>query len=289
MVLLTAVFMALLLFIPHTILANAAPKPTIGVLNFRSNNADGYGIVAADHLIGDIARLRSCNIVERTELNRVFDEKVLSDTGIVEKIRSGAGKGKGLNYVLMGTISVSVSRYETRDRNNRITYAYQNSVTMNARLIDAYNEMGQIIWTSKPVTVTHAGQDSESIRESIEEAAYDTVRDLYQFFPIKGYVIKVDRGKYYIDLGADIGVKVKDKLIIQGVSDKMIHPVTGKQIDVVTTAGKLEVIEVYNEFCVAEPDNKKDQLKIFPGDTVIRELKSKPRNLFGMWTGGHSF
>lgn len=278
---LLAVFIAAFLFIPHTALASATPKYNIGILTFRSNTGN-YGVMAADYLTSDIARVKSCNIVERAELSRVFNEKYLSDVGIVEKISAGSGAALGLHYVLMGSINVSLSR----TYNNKTgKYDYKNIAAINAKLIDAYKEKGKIVWTGQR-TVTNYNED---INRSVEEAAYDLARELYSHFPIKGYIIKVDKGKYYTDLGSALGVKVGDKLTVEGVSDKMIHPITGKEIAMKTTAGRLRVTEVYEDFCVAVPEDNA-AMKIYSGDRVIRELRGKSRGFLGMgWSGKHDF
>lgn len=262
---------------------DANQKIAIGVLDFQSHNQNkSYGKMVTDFIVADLSHIKSCVAVERNELEKVFSEQQLSEQGIVEKINSGKYQGKGINYVLTGSISTTMT--QTYDEESK-TYDYRNAAIITAKLIDLNERKGQIVWTGQR-SVEHYNQN---LNGTIEEAAYDVMRQLYELIPVKGYVIKKNEDQYYIDLGSRSGIIIKDILKVEGSSDSMVHPVTGKVIAVKSIVGKLKVTEVYEDFCVARPEGKK-AMNIYSGDQVIRELRDKPSLFLGIgWTGKHTF
>jgi TolB-like protein len=261
---------------------NCAAKEvkTIGVLSIRCNSAQ-IGNIITESLTADIAKIKSCNVVERIELNRVFEERILTDDGIVEQIRQGSGKAIGLNYVLMGSANAELTQSYNKVSKE---YEYQNSVVINLKLIDACDQVGKIVWSGQR-TVENYNND---VITTAQEAAYDMARQIYEVFPVQGYILKLDQGKIYIDLGKKDGIKKKDKLIVEGIKDTIIHPITGEKIVTKDIVGKLKVSDVFDDFCVAEFD--RDLFKIYPGDIVNRQICSKPRGILGLgWSGAHEF
>lgn len=263
--------------------AEANQKLAIGVIDFEDNNqSNKYGRMVTDFIVTDISHIKSCKLVERNELKKVFEEQYLSEQGIVEKLNTGSYQGMGINYILMGSVHTTFNK--TYNKKSK-SYSYKNSATINVKLIDVNEQKGQIVWTGQRTVEGY----SENLNETIEEATYDVARQLYEFIPVKGYIIKKDGNKHYIDLGTNYGIDVNDVLEVEGITDSMVHPITGKVIEVKAIIGKLKVKEVYDDFCIAEPDGDK-VLKSYAGDRVIREIKKKPKAFLGLgWSGKHAF
>ena len=259
----------------------AMEKVTVGVLNIRSPHGQVAATVA-DTLTTDIAKIKSLNVVERTELNRVFAERALNDDGIVAQLADGSGRAMGLNYVLIGSANASVNRSYN---NYSKQYETRSVVVVNLKLVDAYNEIGKIIWSGQRTVE----RDGDVVLAAAEEAAYDMARQMYTLFPVQGYVVKLSPGKIYVDLGREAGVKKGDKLRVEGVKETFVHPVTGKQIVTKDVIGKLKVTEVFDDFSVVEMESD-EPFKLYPGDIVKREICRKPSGFLGIgWSGAHEF
>ena len=259
----------------------AMEKVTVGVVNIRSQHGQVASTIA-DTLTTDIAKIKSLNVVERAELNRVFSERQLSDEGLVSQLSQGSGQAMGLNYVLLGSANASVNRFYNEYSKK---YETRSVVLLNLKVVDVYNEIGKIIWSGQRTVQRY----DENVLMAAEEAAYDMARQIYALHPVQGYVIKLSQGKIYVDLGRETGVKKGDKLKVEGIKETFTHPVTGKQIVTKNIIGTLKVTEVFEDFSVAETDGE-EPFKLYPGDIVKREICRKPSGFLGLgWSGSHEF
>ena len=285
--------------IPNVLLANDnISQKKVGVLRLKNDtNLNHFGQTAADSLTADLVKLKSCSVIERGELDRVIAERSLSAQGIFDpQTVSDIGGILGLDYLLMGTVSggitteVGHSEYNKRKKQKVwVGASSQNTVNLILRLVDVKN--GQIVW-SEQKTVTNYNND---INTSLEEAAYDSIRTIYKFIPLQGYVLKTEGNRYFIDLGTDNNIVVNDTLIVNGTSDAIRHPVTGQLINMEKNIGFLKVTEVFGKLCIAVPRLSKDGTqemygKVNDGDIVTRELRKKGRGFLGLgWSGKHEF
>lgn len=261
-------------------ICSAQDKATVGVLKIHCNDRL-MGHFIADTLATDLAKIKSLNVVERNALNQVFSEQVLSEEGLVESLQAGTGQAMGLNYVLIGSATAVTT--ETWNSYSK-KYNYNSKVSLNLKLIDAYDKLGRIVWSGQRTVENY----TDDIVITANEAAYDLARQIYDEFPVRGYVIKSSKGKIYVDLGERDGLKEDDKLIVEGVAETLIHPVTGEEIVTKQIAGELKVREVYEDYCIAEV--KEDSLRVYPGDMVKRQIAKKPKAIFGLgWSGKHEF
>ncbi len=95
-------------------LFNFAEKPRIGVLRFTNTVAGtnywSWNTTVAkelqDMLIAEMVNTRAFHVLERKEINAVFTEQELSESGkLSEKTRIKLGKIKGAQYLIAGTVS----------------------------------------------------------------------------------------------------------------------------------------------------------------------------------------
>lgn len=285
--------------IPDVLLAQAnVSQKKIGVLRLKNDtHFNQFGQTAADVLTADLVKLKSCTVIERGELDRVFAEQLLGAQGFLDPATiSDLGGILGLDYLLMGTVSGGVTTtggyYEYNKKKQQkvwIAESHKNTIHLILRLVDVKN--GQIVW-SEQKSVTNYNND---INASLEEAAYDSIRTIYKFIPLQGYVLKAEGNKYFIDLGTDDNIVVNDTLVVTGTSDGIRHPVTGELIMMKKNIGILQVTEVYENMCTAVAKLNRDGAqeiygKISDGDSVTRELRRKPRGFLGLgWSGRHEF
>lgn len=275
--------------------ANTAKK--IGVLPFKNDsNFNQFGVTAAEMITADLVNLKSCTVVERSELSRVFEEQKRSAQGFIdEATATELGGILGLDYLLLGSVNGSISKepghyyYDKKhQRNEWVEGTTTSSVTLTLKLVNVKN--GQIAWSDQTAVTNY----DEDISKALSEAAYDSVRKIYKFIPLQGYVLKVESGQYIIDLGTNNNVSNGDIFEVNGTSNAMRHPVTGELIVMKRNIGELEVIEVLDTMCVAKLKTKDEDKQvrgyIQPGDVVTKKLRKKPRGFLGLgWSGKHVF
>jgi len=284
--------------IPNVLLANVSTsQKKIGVLRLKNDtDFSHFGQTATDALAADLVKLRSCSVIERGELERVFAEQRLGEQGFLDPATvSNLGGILGIDYLLMGTVSGGITTEEghhtyneRKKRREWVGESSQNTVNLILKLVDVKN--GQIVWTEQK-TIKNYNND---INASLGEAAYDSIRAIYKFIPLQGYVLKREGNKYFIDLGTDNNINVNDTLVVNGTSDAMRHPITGELISMKKNIGFLKVIEVSENMCIAVPRLKDDTPELYgkvnDGDSVTRELRNKPRGFLGIgWSGKHEF
>ena len=291
-----AVLVVLLAF-AGTALAGANTEKRIGVLPFKDNSLyNQLGMLAAEMITTDLVNLKSCTVVERTELSRVFAEQKFSAQGFVdEATATQLGGILGLDYLLLGSADGDVSRepghYEynkKRQHSEWVDGSARCTATLTMKLVDV--KTGQIAWSDQ-TSVTNYNED---LSAALAEAAYDAVRKIYKFIPLQGYVIKTEGNQYIIDLGSNDNIRQGDTLEVNGTSNAMRHPVTGELLVIKRNIGELEVVEVLDTMCIAKlktsDDNKNLRSAIQPGDTVTRKLRKKTHGFLGLgWSGNHVF
>lgn len=285
-----------LLIISSAGLANGHDLKKIGVLKLKEGSRyNQFGSIAAETITANLAKLKSCIVVERNELSKVFAEQSLGARGYISEASAvELGGILGLDYLLMGSAdgdSVKEPGHyyynKKRNRNEWIEGTKKTTVVLTLKLIDAKN--GQIVWSDQ-TSITNYNDD---VNSALAEAAYDSVRKIYKFIPLQGYVIKSEATQYVIDLGTNHNVTVGDIFEVNSASSTMRHPVTGELIVMKRNAGEITVTEVFDSVCIArfkESDEKKVSQDIQPGDIVIKKLKKKPRGFLGLgWSGKTDF
>jgi curli biogenesis system outer membrane secretion channel CsgG len=104
-------FIVLSLTVVGTVQAFAAEKPRIGVLRFTNHTHAGWwgytsGTELQDMLIAELASTEAFRVLERQELEKVFSEQKLSESGLVEEsTRLKPGRIKVAQYLIAATVS----------------------------------------------------------------------------------------------------------------------------------------------------------------------------------------
>ena len=270
--------LGLLLWLPVPALASSFAPPAVGVLYITGNNSR-INEECVEALSSNLGKIKSIYPVERMKLAQVFSEQKLQCDGIVAALSDSAVQAVGLNYVLIGNVNVQNS-----DLYSKNGTTYQRTVTLNLRLVDASQDIGRVVWSGQD-TSTCFSQDAT---QAADEAVYDCMRQLYNFLPVKGCILKTSGERYYVDLGINDGIQKDDTLEARSKGEVIIHPLTGKPMEIGENAGKLKVVEVYDDYSIAVLD---DNLKgaVVPGAVVIRKIRGKPRTWIGAWSCKVSF
>lgn len=289
--------LVLALFFQIAFAAESIKLPKIAVTGFETKGNHYFlSLMATDLLTSDLTRMKSCQVVERDELNRVLKEQQLNATGIISPGSAiMLGGILGLDYLLTGT--VSAEQVQTREgyyyyKDNKrywMSASYTTKAKVIIKLTDARN--GEIVW-SEQREIEHSSETRNEIdiHNCVEEATYDVARRLYEsYMPLKGYVIDKQGNKFVIDLGEDQNIKKGTTFLIKGVVSEYRHPITGELIQDVKNKGKLKVVEVSSRTCIAEYKEGNDMAKIMVGDIVSKEICKKPKDWLGFWSGKHEF
>ena len=280
------VIMILLSFLPSIVFADDQLKK-IGVIDFKDLSQGGpLGEMAADSLTVDLVKINTCQVIERRKLKSILQEQFLGMTGTIDSnTATQVGKILGLDYILTGSIEGGTNTrpgyfaYNSKTKSNYwVPESHSSSTTLNTNLIDI--KTGQVVWSTQTT-----GSDP-SLADALSWAVYDAVRNLYSFIPIQGYIIKTDADRYYIDLGREKNILLKDRFIVTHEGEAIIHPKTGKLIKEQIIAGELEVTQVMDGMAIAVRvhDDNNQNIAFSVGDTITRKLKDKPGrflNLFG--------
>lgn len=292
-ILMVCVFLALF---ANVALANTKTNIKIGVLPLKNDSRiHQLGVMAAEMLTADLVKLKSCTVVERNELSRVFQEQKLGAQGLLDETTvTELGGILGLDYLLLGSVDGNIDREpghyyydKKKQRNVWMEGTTKCSVSLTLKLVNVKN--GHIVWSDQS-TITNYNDD---INAALSEAAYDSIRKIYKFVPLQGYVIKVQGSQYYIDLGTNHNVGKGDTFEVNTASNAMKHPVTGELIVIKRNVGELEVVEVMDTLCIAklkDKDDKNLRNSIQAGDVVTKKLRKKPKGFLGLgWSGKHEF
>ncbi len=181
----------------------------IAVLDFHkkdvSTSEKNIGSVVNEWFITALVKDGRFEIVERGLIQNIFEEQNLSLSGHVDtKNATKIGKILGAKLLVTGSI-----------------LDFQNRFELNARLIDV--ETGTII-------------AAESLRNidpaTIEDDVNSITTLLINAIPLEGYVVKRNDNIITLDLGINSGVKKKMHFLVFEKGEKLIHPVTGKVLDI---------------------------------------------------------
>lgn len=291
-----------ILLVQPAFAGNAIKPKRVAVLPFTCTQNDysagsisSIGSMATDCLTSDLVKMRSCQVVERPQLDKVLHEQQLNATGVVSPNTAvKLGGILGLDYLIIGNVSVDtlVKRGYQDSKGNYVKPSYTTKVAVIVKLVDAKN--GEIVWSDQRDNQSYAEERSNiNVGGTVEEAVYDMARRIYEsYLPLQGYLIKKDGNRFTLDLGADDNVKEGDIFFVSGVVEAYRHPITGELIKDVKNKGRLKVLEVSSRLCVAEfmEDDKNSADSITVGDKVAKQIRKKPKGFLGLgWSGKHEF
>ncbi len=278
---LVGIFISGNIFFPARGLASSEEHlPKIGIMEFRnSSSVSDLGDVAVESVTADLLKMNTCEVIERRRLHDLLKEQSFDLSGAVDS-NSAAQMGKilGLDYLLMGSVSGETTThpgYYVTDKNGK---SYWNnawntsSVGLSLSLVSV--ETGKIVWSNKN------SSSGVELGDALSPAVYNVMRDFYTFMPAQGYVVKVEGNKFWIDLGSQENVTVKDRISVTREGEAIIHPITGKVIKQIKTIAVLEVTEVMDNLAIATRIEG-DMPTV--GDKATRQLRDKPGQFLGLF------
>lgn len=261
--------------------ASVSPKNRLAVMPIDGNQPQiddrvYQGISSA------FLKTKRFQIAERAQIKKVFSETKFQNSGIVsEETASNLGKTMGVNFVVLGSYTYGMSEAahpcQTKDGQDCSWVSYPTTITVNIRLVEV-----ESVKMTESFTV-NASADQRSQTESLNEALDDldakSAREVFNHFPLRGFVIKViSDKKALIDLGSESGLVQGDTYQIINRGQDIVHPVTGKIIK----GEKIVVGEIKVE--TLDPETAVVVLKKGGPLKLAQEIESMPRKL-GFWSG----
>ncbi|MFN7914805.1 MAG: CsgG/HfaB family protein [Vicinamibacterales bacterium] len=218
------------------------------------------------------------SIIERSQLNLILKEQGLGAAGALDpQTAAKVGKVLGVKYIIVGGID-KFSINNTRGGIAKFGGVGGNMVSANAliniRMVDT-TTAERIVSLSGEGDIKKGGgffkgtslsRDAEwgIASEAIEKATKATIEKLVSgdylarigsaatpVGGLEGKVVKVEGGKAWINLGANSGIKVGDKLTFFNIGEALIDPDTGVKLGAdETKTGTGSVVEVQAQFAI---------------------------------------
>lgn len=255
--------------------ANEGP-PTIAVFplkgQFTKSGTIGDPQDTIIQIVTDaFVKTKRFNVIERSQLNRIFTEQKFQTTGDVDESTAvEVGKQAGAKTIVVGSYDVTM----TQERNrvgNQISIQYPSKLQLNIRVVDV--QTGKI---KESISVMARAKDSEQSRsyENLKEDAIRKLeREVSNKFPLAGYIIKVlGENEALIDIGKKDGIDEDTVFSAFEYGEDIIHPVTKKVLK-----GEKKLI---TEFKVKTIATETSVVKISGDSAKLKVgllLESKPR------------
>lgn len=223
-------------------------------------------------LISALVNSGMYEVVERTQLDAVMDELHLQNSGaIAGSTAIEFGQLAGAEYTVCATLyEASVGDFDN--------YFYRGTkarVKLDFRFID--NKTGRIL-TDKMIEGTKTVSEFENMRENhrmiISRAVSDAADDILEELKgsNSGLVIKASDDIVYIDIGADMGVDVKDRYAVYRAGEVLVHPVTEEVLGMEEIViAEIVITDVKPNYAVGELKKCEDIVQA--GDQVKRIKK----------------
>ncbi len=85
---------------------NLGKEVTVAVMPFKdAPGKDGSGVHLADALTGEMVKITSWSLVERSQLSRIMKEKTLDMTGVTDVDFADYGRLLKTDYLVLGSVS----------------------------------------------------------------------------------------------------------------------------------------------------------------------------------------
>lgn len=269
------------LFVFMLILSGAfvseASTKKVAVGTFANGAKSRYGSFACTNLetniFSGLVQNRNYEVVEREQLNQIFRELGLQNSGVVDsKSAIEIGHLSGADYTLVGKVITA----EIIPFDNFLYRGYKGKVAFEMHLVD--NKTGLVLYSdvisdtdsqmySPGVSVNQRNLISGAARS----AAAKVLEKMNEITPLTGTILNVDKAEdvVYFDLGYDNGVREGDIYTIYKESTPLIHPVTGEILGIKeTTLGTVKVRDVKSNYSIAEIKKEKSVFKV--GDKIKR-------------------
>jgi len=225
---------------------------------FYDKNNDPLGKQALDILSAKLAATDKFILLERADLNKIYDELKINNASDTFKVNA--------DYLLIGSIT-SFGRSTTGDVGvfNRSMKQTVNA-TVSIRLVDVYT--GQIIYSEEGSgeaflevkTVVGVGGradydqslDDKAITAAISKLVNNVIQNLLDK-PWRAYIIDFSDGNYLISGGKEQGIKIGNTFNVYLKGKKVKNPQTGMYIELPgAKIGSIKVLSTVGNTAVDE-------------------------------------
>jgi TolB-like protein len=197
-----------------------------------------------DKMVSQLVNLRRFKVIERTALDKVLKEQELQVSGVVDDATAvKVGRVAGADAIVL----VNVVEHEASSR-------------VSARVIDTE--------TTEAIVARAEAVDGTAI-DDYEHAVDNLAIAIYNELPIvEGFVIKVDKDSYFIDVGSQKGIRKGSKCVAFRAGENILHPTTGEVLGKrVTKLGELVVVQVQPKMAQVRVVDKDEEIKV--GDQIV--------------------
>lgn len=225
-------------------------RETIAVVPFSGPaNDHGARLALENAIVERLLAMKRFQVVERSQLEKIFGEQRLSLTGVIsDSAAIAVGKLLGAKYLAVGMVSTRIDTVERRNPqyDPRWPTAFPRTIVWRQAVITGDIRIVQTETASIQGSLADGGdfetwlKGGHSTEVLIREAARKLATKFYQrvlrkVFPLEGYIIKVlERGHRsvgaIIDIGSEKGVQQLEKFIVFRGGEGIKHPVTGQLI-----------------------------------------------------------
>lgn len=252
-------------------------KVRVAVLNFENNSTwhwwgDRLGGAAADELVTNLVNTGKFSVIERAQLDAVLAEQRLGASGAVNASTAARiGKILGVQLILTGSITLfSIERRSAGFRG--IGGSISNAESkLDVRLIST--ETAEILAVAEGQGNVRMGggyfRGASAEREFDQGAAAEALRPAVRQIVEKvvlqsstlagvqpaapdGQIVGARDGQFFVNRGANAGVKVGQRFTVRRVTDE-IKDADGRVLDrVVSDVGVLEVVQVLSQSAICK-------------------------------------
>jgi TolB-like protein len=197
-----------------------------------------------EEMIAQLVTLRRFKVIERSALDKVLEEQSLQASGLVDdKTATNLGKIAGADAIILGSLNIT-----------------KNHTKVSARVIDT--ETGETI-----VAKVEGGEGATL--EDAEALTQQVAIKIYNELPlVEGFVVKSEPSLFYIDIGAEKGIRKGSKCVAFREGEEIKHPITGEVLGTkVTKLGELVVVNVYEKMSAVKVTEKEGDISV--GDKVV--------------------
>ena len=253
-------------------------KIRVAVMEFENNatgewSSWGLGKAAQDAMVTALVESGMFTVIERQKLEMILNEQGLGQSGAVTP-QSAAKIGKLLGVQIL--ITGSVTEFGKQDTGGGLLGVVGADVETYRTALDARmlnTTTGEIISVAKGEGSATGGSIAiknlnlgtrGSYNERAGKVMREAVEDIVEQFVEKAEGMKsslastakialVKEGKVYLNIGANMDVKVGDVYEVLRLGEAIVDPDTGLELDRETeVAGEIEVVEVKDKVSICK-------------------------------------
>ncbi len=175
------------------------------VLQGTGYETDAMGKFVSEWFITALVQEGRFDVIERGLMKKILEEQKLAMTGIIDQsTASKLGKILGVDFIISGTL-----------------LKLNNTMEINSRIIEV--ESGSILAAENVKSYTSVTLQDQVIALS---------EKIMSNFPLEGFIVQKTAASVTIDMGRRSGIKKGMKFMVFTDGKTIVHPVTGKVLDV---------------------------------------------------------